>query len=277
MRRFSLGLIATAALMLASVSLAHAQTSNTGCQPAPAGATAIVCYGTTPCPAGYIDPVGGGARNSLYNSNGLFQTNPLVPQSSQRWLCQLSTAVQENSGISTTNGAITGPAGSGIGSTSATTGSGATSTGGATALPLSVSTSVSTGSGTTTTTTNSTTTAAASPPVPTTSVLVTSNATAGSFLTTSTGMTLYEHSGDSNGVSTCDGSCAIIWTPFAPPASGSITAPSSVTGTFAVMTRDDGSQQVTYNGYPLYTYTGDINAGDTNGSGLAGIWTIATP
>jgi predicted lipoprotein with Yx(FWY)xxD motif len=43
------------------------------------------------------------------------------------------------------------------------------------------------------------------------------------------------------------------------------------------MTRDDGSLQVTYNGYPLYTYTGDINPGDANGDGLAGIWSLAKP
>ena len=32
--------------------------------------------------------------------------------------------------------------------------------------------------------------------------------------------------------------------------------------------RSDGRPQVTYNGHPLYTYTGDQNPGDTNGQGL---------
>jgi predicted lipoprotein with Yx(FWY)xxD motif len=50
-----------------------------------------------------------------------------------------------------------------------------------------------------------------------------------------------------------------------------------VTGTLAIITRDDGNQQVTYNGYPLYTYTGDLHPGDTYGSGLAGIWSLAAP
>jgi predicted lipoprotein with Yx(FWY)xxD motif len=221
--------------------------------------------------------VGSGQRGSLYNSNGLFQMNPMVPQSNQRWLCQLQNAVQENSGISTVNGSITGPAATGIVNPTET------ATGGATQLPLTVSASASTGTGTSTGTSTSSNASAASsspssvaPPAPTTSILVASSAALGSYLTTAQGMTLYEYAGDSTNQSTCSGSCAIIWLPLNPPATG-VTAPSTVTGTFATLTRDDGSQQVSYNGYPLYTYTGDINPGDTNGSGLAGIWSVAKP
>ncbi|HTE83099.1 MAG TPA: hypothetical protein VK821_00005, partial [Dehalococcoidia bacterium] len=238
MRRFSLGLIATVALTLFPISLAHAQ-SQPGCAPAPAGASSIVCFGTTPCPAGYIDPVGGGQRGALYNSIGMFQQNPLVPQSAQRWLCQLQTAIQENSGISKANGAITGPAASGTGS--------------AVALPLTVSTTASTSTSASApqTSTSSTTTitsttanppAAVVPPAPATTVVVGSTTALGSFLTTAQGMTLYERNLDSAGASTCTGSCSLIFPPFAPPAA-SLTLPLNAAGPLAVITRDDGTQQ----------------------------------
>jgi predicted lipoprotein with Yx(FWY)xxD motif len=283
MRRISLAVIASLGLALLTITLAGAQSTTSpgpgtsGCESAPAGAVAIVCFGTGSCPSGYIDPVGGVQRGSLYNSQGLFQMNPMVPTSYERFLCQLQTAVQENSGISTVNGSITGPAGSGIVNPTDTT------TGGATAQPLTVSTSVTTGSGTgtsSTSTSNSGTssspTTSAAAPTPTTSIAVANSAALGSFLTTAQGMTLYEHSGDSTNISTCSGSCAIIWIAFAPPTTN-LTAPANATGTLGTMTRDDGSLQVTYNGWPLYTYTGDINAGDTNGSGLANIWSVAKP
>ena len=45
-------------------------------------------------------------------------------------------------------------------------------------------------------------------------------------------------------------------------------------------TRSDGNPQVTYNGHPLYLYTGDNEAGDTNGQGstaFGGGWFALSP
>lgn len=46
------------------------------------------------------------------------------------------------------------------------------------------------------------------------------------------------------------------------------------------ITRDDGTLQVTYNGWPLYLFAGDTAAGDTNGQGLdefGGLWFLVSP
>jgi predicted lipoprotein with Yx(FWY)xxD motif len=50
---------------------------------------------------------------------------------------------------------------------------------------------------------------------------------------------------------------------------------SGVKGKFATIKRADGSVQATYNGHPLYTYTGDTAPKQTHGNGLnvnGGVW-----
>jgi predicted lipoprotein with Yx(FWY)xxD motif/plastocyanin len=105
----------------------------------------------------------------------------------------------------------------------------------------------------------------------------TQSATLGAYLTGANGMTLYVFKKDSGGTSACTGSCATTWPPLTEAAGSTVTAGSGVTGTFASITRDDGSTQVTYDGAPLYYYKGDQKAGDTNGQGLNGFWFVATP
>jgi predicted lipoprotein with Yx(FWY)xxD motif len=46
------------------------------------------------------------------------------------------------------------------------------------------------------------------------------------------------------------------------------------------ITRDDGSTQATYNGWPLYLYAGDTAPGDTTGQGITdeyGLWYLIGP
>jgi predicted lipoprotein with Yx(FWY)xxD motif len=46
------------------------------------------------------------------------------------------------------------------------------------------------------------------------------------------------------------------------------------------ITRDDGTMQVTYNGWPLYFFHEDAAAGDTNGQGIdefGGLWWLVSP
>jgi len=101
--------------------------------------------------------------------------------------------------------------------------------------------------------------------------------TLGVYLTGTGGMTLYILTKDSQGQSTCSGSCAQNWPPLTVAAGGSATAGAGVSGTFATLTRADGTTQVTHDGMPLYYFAGDTKAGDTNGQGTGGVWFVATP
>jgi predicted lipoprotein with Yx(FWY)xxD motif len=92
----------------------------------------------------------------------------------------------------------------------------------------------------------------------------------GAVLTGPTGLTLYIHAGDSATSSTCTGGCATAWPPLTVPVGGSATGGTGVTGTFATLTRADGSVQVTYNGMPLYGWQGDSKPGDVTGDGVNG-------
>jgi predicted lipoprotein with Yx(FWY)xxD motif len=82
------------------------------------------------------------------------------------------------------------------------------------------------------------------------------------------GMTLYTLTKGGQPVA-CTGQCASVWPPLL-LASGDTSAkgPASVTG--LGMTSMNGGQQVTDHGDPLYRYSGDSAAGDTNGEGLPG-------
>ena len=61
------------------------------------------------------------------------------------------------------------------------------------------------------------------------------------------------------------GDCAGTWPPLTVPAGSTPTGDTGVTGKFATITRDDGTVQVTYNGLPLYFFSGDKKVGDANG------------
>jgi predicted lipoprotein with Yx(FWY)xxD motif len=104
------------------------------------------------------------------------------------------------------------------------------------------------------------------------------SAALGVFLTGAGGKTLYLLTKDSANTSTCAGSCATNWPPLTVPAGGAgVTPGAGVTGTFSTFARADGSMQVAINGKPLYYFSGDNKAGDTNGQGQGGVWFVAAP
>ncbi|HEY3829193.1 MAG TPA: hypothetical protein VGL57_08360 [Solirubrobacteraceae bacterium] len=89
-------------------------------------------------------------------------------------------------------------------------------------------------------------------------------------------MTLYHLSGEQNGKFICTSSaCVGVWHPLIAPASG---APSGQVGSLGTVKRPDGTVQVTYKGTPLYTFTGDQQAGETKGQGIkdVGTWSAVT-
>jgi predicted lipoprotein with Yx(FWY)xxD motif len=110
-------------------------------------------------------------------------------------------------------------------------------------------------------------TAASSRPS-TDTINVTDNGDLGKILTDSQGRTIYMFAKDTGSTSTCSGGCAAEWPPVT--TSGKPTAGNGLTASMiGTTTRSDGTKQVTYNGHPLYRFSGDQAAGDTNGQNLS--------
>ena len=89
----------------------------------------------------------------------------------------------------------------------------------------------------------------------------------GNILVDSQGRSLYLFMADTGTKSACSGACAVAWPPLLahrkPTAGGGVNA--SLVGTAK---RFDGTQQVTYNGHPLYLFVKDTKTGQTTGQGL---------
>jgi len=100
----------------------------------------------------------------------------------------------------------------------------------------------------------------------------------GDILADADGNTLYMFVPDQeeDGEPTCYDDCAEAWPAF--EATAELTAgeglDQSLLGTAE---RTDGTTQVTYNELPLYYFSGDEAAGDTNGQGLMDVWYVMSP
>jgi predicted lipoprotein with Yx(FWY)xxD motif len=89
----------------------------------------------------------------------------------------------------------------------------------------------------------------------------------GTILVDTSGRTLYLFQKDTGTTSSCTGACAANWPPLR--ANGKPTLGSGANASMVGTTkRSDGKPQLTYNGHPLYLFTGDKKAGDTNGEGI---------
>ena len=113
--------------------------------------------------------------------------------------------------------------------------------------------------------------ASSSAPPATTTTLKTTTIGGTTVLTNAKGFALYSFAPDSATTSKCYGTCAAYW----PPVIGTATAGSGLPGTVATIKRTDGSEQLTYNGHPLYTYVGDSSPGQATGNNVTlngGLW-----
>ena len=108
--------------------------------------------------------------------------------------------------------------------------------------------------------------------------IATGSTSLGTVLTDAHGFTLYYFTPEQGSKVVCaaDSSCNSLWPPVT-SSSGAPSAPSGVSGTFAVATLPNGQAEVTFNGWPLHTYGGDSGPGQTNGQGIQGKWFAATP
>jgi predicted lipoprotein with Yx(FWY)xxD motif len=89
----------------------------------------------------------------------------------------------------------------------------------------------------------------------------------GKFLADGQGRALYLFTADKSSTSTCTGACASTWPPVTtsamPMAGGGVSQ--SLLGTTK---RADGTEQLTYNGHPLYYFSADTGSGMAKGQGV---------
>jgi predicted lipoprotein with Yx(FWY)xxD motif len=101
----------------------------------------------------------------------------------------------------------------------------------------------------------------------------------GTILVNSKGLTLYLFQQDKGTTSACMGACAVNWPPLR--ANAKLTAGSGANASLlGTAMRSDGKPQVTYHGHPVYLFTGDSKAGNTNGQGVnafGGLWYVLSP
>ena len=119
-----------------------------------------------------------------------------------------------------------------------------------------------------------------SAPASSNSTVATAESNVGSILVDSAGETLYLFAKDSGGVSACSGACAKAWPPYAAKGAALHVGSGLKASLLKSMTRADGTKQLTYNGHPLYTFSGDSKAGDITGQGsdaFGARWYVVSP
>lgn len=130
---------------------------------------------------------------------------------------------------------------------------------------------------------NNTSTASAPTATPAPAVVKSAQATVDgkseTILTGANGMTLYYYTPDKGtGKVTCLGTCLQNWPPLLLSAGATKpTGDKGVTGTLGTVASPNGGMQVTYNGWPMYTWVKDKVPGDTTGQNVGGKWFVFTP
>lgn len=105
---------------------------------------------------------------------------------------------------------------------------------------------------------------------PGTTVMIVQKSKLGYVLAEANGQVVYTYAHDTKGgTPTCTGSCSDIWVPVTGVPKTALGE--SFPGTFGLVARSDGSKQMTYNGYPLYTFKG---AFPLTTHVVTGVWSV---
>ena len=103
----------------------------------------------------------------------------------------------------------------------------------------------------------------------------------GTVLVTNKGYALYVFPPDRASRVSCTGDCADGWPPLVVPDGDSVAAGDGVRADLVgTMPAHGGKRVVTYHGWPLYTYTGDIDPGQATGQDIdlnGGDWYVLRP
>src|SRR5689334_9545695 len=99
-------------------------------------------------------------------------------------------------------------------------------------------------------------------------VMLMSHPTYGLILTDADGFTLYTWEADQPGMSNCYDACTDEWPPLL--AWTDLIAPPGLAGALGLIDRGDGTWQVSLDGWPLYYFWADAQAGDVTGDGSMG-------
>ena len=117
---------------------------------------------------------------------------------------------------------------------------------------------------------------------PTAAALLTTKSLSGlgTVLVNGQGRTLYIFVPDKHSKVTCTGGCAAAWPPVMLTGAKAQTAGEVKAALVSSDPDPAGGRVVTYNGWPLYLYAGDSQAGTANGQTLdssGGLWYVITP
>lgn len=96
-------------------------------------------------------------------------------------------------------------------------------------------------------------------------------------LANAAGKTLYYLTSDTATHIACTGRCTTFWPPLI--STGLPTSSDALPHKLSIR-RDANGRQVEYDGHLLYTFSGDLSAGQANGEGITsfgGTWHVATP
>lgn len=99
----------------------------------------------------------------------------------------------------------------------------------------------------------------------------------GIILVDAKGMTLYTFTNDTANTSNCSGGCLSNWPALTVESAEALVTASNLPGVFSTFDRGDGTLQVAYNGWPLYTFAPDTARGEVNGDGAGDVWFVAKP